>query len=89
MIRVGLIGYGNMGRSHGQLLLKHEDVKLLAVADAREERRAMAARELGVPKTYAQEAPLPMEFSRQEYWSGLPFSPFPLFGIAKSKTNTA
>ncbi len=36
MIKVGLIGYGNMGRSHGQLLLKHEDIKLLAVADARE-----------------------------------------------------
>ena len=32
MIKVGLIGYGNMGRSHGQLLLKHEDIKLLAVA---------------------------------------------------------
>ena len=56
MIKVGLIGYGNMGRSHGQLLLKHEDVKLMAMADAREERRAMAARELGVQKTYADGA---------------------------------
>ena len=26
--------------------------------------------------TVAYQAPLPMEFSRQEYWSGLPF-PFP------------
>ena len=26
------------------------------------------------PWTVAHQAPLPMEFSRQEYWSGLPFS---------------
>ena len=25
------------------------------------------------PWTVARQAPLPMEFSRQEYWSGLPF----------------
>ena len=25
------------------------------------------------PGTVAQQAPLSMEFSRQEYWSGLPF----------------
>ena len=25
------------------------------------------------PQTVARQAPLPMEFSRQEYWSGLPF----------------
>ena len=25
--------------------------------------------------TVAHQAPLPMEFSRQEYWSGLPFPP--------------
>ena len=28
------------------------------------------------PWTVARQAPLSMEFSRQEYWSGLPF-PFP------------
>ena len=27
------------------------------------------------PWTAARQAPLPMEFSRQEYWSGLPFPP--------------
>jgi len=27
------------------------------------------------PWTIACQAPLPMEFSRQEYWSGLPFPP--------------
>ena len=27
------------------------------------------------PWTVASQAPLPMEFSRQEYWSGLPFPP--------------
>ena len=25
--------------------------------------------------TLAQQGPLPMEFSKQEYWSGLPFPP--------------
>ena len=28
-----------------------------------------------VPWTIAHQASLPMEFSRQEYWSGLPFPP--------------
>ena len=28
---------------------------------------------LATPWTVASQAPLPMEFSRQEYWSGLPF----------------
>ena len=28
------------------------------------------------PRTVAHQVPLPMQFSRQEYWSGLPF-PFP------------
>ena len=27
------------------------------------------------PRTVAYQAPLPMEFARQEHWSGLPFSP--------------
>ena len=27
-----------------------------------------------MPWSVAQQAPLSMEFSRQEYWSGLPFS---------------
>ena len=27
------------------------------------------------PWTVAHQAPLPMEFSRQEYWNGLPFPP--------------
>ena len=27
------------------------------------------------PRTVAHQAPLPMGFSRQEYWSGLPFPP--------------
>ena len=27
----------------------------------------------GTPSTVAHQAPLSMEFSRQEYWSGLPF----------------
>ena len=28
-----------------------------------------------IPWTVARQAPLSMEFSRQEYWSGLPFPP--------------
>ena len=27
-----------------------------------------------IPWTVARQAPLPIEFSRQEYWSGLPFT---------------
>ena len=30
---------------------------------------------LGPPRTVARQAPLSMDFSRQEYWSGLPFPP--------------
>ena len=30
---------------------------------------------LVTPWTVAHQAPLSMEFSRQKYWSGLPFSP--------------
>ena len=30
---------------------------------------------LGTPWTVAGQAPLSMEFSRHEYWSGLPFPP--------------
>ena len=29
----------------------------------------------------AHQAPLSMEFSRQEYWSGLPFPPLGIFSI--------
>ena len=29
----------------------------------------------GTPRTVARQAPLSMEFSRQEYWAGLPFTP--------------
>ena len=29
---------------------------------------------LGIPSTVARQAPLSMGFSRQEYWSGLPFT---------------
>lgn len=52
MINVGLIGYGHMGRSHGQLLGGHDGVRLVAVADALAERREQAAAELRVV-TYA------------------------------------
>ena len=30
---------------------------------------------LVTPRTIARQAPLSMEFSRQDHWSGLPFSP--------------
>ena len=35
---------------------------------------------LANPWTVACHAPLSMGFSRQEYWSGLPFSPVPFLG---------
>ena len=33
-----------------------------------------SGRNLATPQTAAQQAPLSLGFSRQEYWSGLPFS---------------
>ena len=34
---------------------------------------ACSVKLFGTPWTIARQAPLSMEFSRQEYWSGLPF----------------
>ena len=40
------------------------------------------------PWTVAHQAPLSMGFSRQEYWSGLPFpSPFPYFTFVQMKSH--
>ena len=35
--------------------------------------RAQSCPLIAIPRTVAHQAPPPMEFSRQEYWSGLPF----------------
>ena len=35
--------------------------------------RSIVRNSLQTPRTVAGQAPLSMEFSRQEYWSGLPF----------------
>jgi len=52
-MRVALCGYGNMGRHHAQLLKRHgADVKLCAVADAREERRQLILEDFPDMKTY-------------------------------------
>ena len=37
------------------------------------------------PWTVARQAPLSMGFSRQEYWSGLPFPYRRVHGVAKSQ----
>ncbi len=47
--RVGLCGYGPMGRMHAQLLNRIEQVELVGVADVQEDLRNQAAEELGVP----------------------------------------
>ena len=45
-MRVGLAGFGNMGGHHALLLGKHAaDIKLVAIADADESRRAKAEKE--------------------------------------------
>ena len=51
MMKVGLIGFGGMGRTHASLMSKHDDVKSLAVADVQANLRQWAERDLGV-KTY-------------------------------------
>ncbi|NLF19084.1 MAG: Gfo/Idh/MocA family oxidoreductase [Lentisphaerae bacterium] len=50
-MKVGLCGYGNMGRMHAQLVGKHDGVTLVAVADVQADMRARAEKDLGV-KTY-------------------------------------
>lgn len=43
-MRVGLCGFGNMGRHHAQMLKKHDpDIELCGIADLRPERRQLAA----------------------------------------------
>ncbi len=48
MIKVGLCGFGSMGRGHAQLLQKHEGVKLVSVADVRPDSREKAEADYGV-----------------------------------------
>ena len=57
------------------------------------ESKSQSCLTLVTPWTIAHQAPLSMEFSRQEYWSGLPF-PTPVFiyihlVINTSKINTS
>jgi len=44
MIRVGVIGLGNMGRHHARIYAQMEDVKLVAASDVREEAEEIAKR---------------------------------------------
>ena len=48
MIKVGLCGFGSMAKGHAQMLKLHDDVKLVAIADAVEENRSKAAELYGV-----------------------------------------
>jgi len=55
-MKVGLCGYGGMGRMHAQLVTKHEGIKLVAVADVQADMRTRAQTELGVPTFESGEA---------------------------------
>lgn len=46
-MKVGLCGYGPMGRTHAQLLAKQEGIELVAVADVQPDLRQRAAAETG------------------------------------------
>ena len=48
MIKVGLCGFGSMAKGHAQMLQLHDDVKLVAIADAVEENRIKAAELYGI-----------------------------------------
>lgn len=48
MVRVGVVGYGTMGRVHSQALQAIPEAQLVVVADADPERRAQAQRDYGV-----------------------------------------
>ncbi len=47
-IKVGLCGYGPMGRMHAQMLHRMEEVDLVGIGEVQEDLRAKAAAELGV-----------------------------------------
>jgi predicted dehydrogenase len=47
--RVGVCGYGPMGRMHAQLLKSRADVELVGIGDPQADLRERAASELGVP----------------------------------------
>ena len=50
------------------------EVPILWLPEAKEEVKWLSrVRLFATPWTVAYKAPLSMEFSRQEYWSGLPF----------------
>ena len=55
-MKVGLCGYGPMGRTHAQLITKHEGIQLVAVADVQADLRARAQTELGVQTFESGEA---------------------------------
>ncbi len=46
---VGLLGYGAIGRDHASLIARVAGLRVGAVCDTSDERRELAARELGVP----------------------------------------
>jgi myo-inositol 2-dehydrogenase/D-chiro-inositol 1-dehydrogenase len=48
-IRIGLLGYGAWGRWHAQVIAKTAGASLVAVADAREERRKKAQDDFPIP----------------------------------------
>jgi predicted dehydrogenase len=55
-MKVGLCGYGPMGRTHAQLITKHDGVQLVAVADVQADLRARAQTEMGVQTFESGEA---------------------------------
>ena len=52
-IRVGICGLGSMGMHHALLLIKHENVELVAAADMEEAKRLRAKNELNVAQIFA------------------------------------
>lgn len=54
--RVGICGYGPMGRMHAQLLKARGDVEIVGIGEIQEDLRERAASELGVPTHPSGEA---------------------------------
>ena len=55
--------------NYSRLLCREDIIKLVCVCTCSD------VQHFGTSRAVAQQAPCSMEFSRQEYWSGLPFPP--------------
>ena len=69
--RRSLIGYSPWGHGVAKSRTRLKDFSFFVLFF----RRSVVSESFATPQTLTRQAPLSMEFPRQEYWSGLPFPP--------------